>query len=97
MVFGVNALVTKPAISFAPMFTVALLNSYGYTSATSSVPGVQATTAAMTAVQQQALEDVMFYMTCAVPVITGLLQLFVWQFYTIRDSHKTSLVLHVAA
>jgi Na+/melibiose symporter-like transporter len=32
--FGLNALITKPAQSFAPMITVAILNFYGYSSIT---------------------------------------------------------------
>jgi len=99
MVFGVNALVTKPAISIAPMITVALLASYGYSSTHSVVPGVSTSPVTVTADQTaaSALTDAMFYVTCAVPVVTGLLQLFIWRFYTIRDSHKTSYTLPVLA
>ena len=97
MVFGLNALVTKPAISFAPMITVAVLNSYGYSSSLSTVPGVLTSTVAATEVQHAASDDVltsaMFHMTCAVPVVTGLLQLLIWRFYTIRDSHKSNYVI----
>jgi len=99
MVFGLNALVTKPAISVAPMITVALLNSYGYSSASSKFPGVS-TTVAVSEVQSaegSTLTDAMFYLTCAVPVVTGILQLLIWRFYTIRDSHKTSYMLQVVA
>ena len=100
MVFGVNALVTKPAISFAPMITVALLSSYGYASAHSTVSGVAASTVAVGKLQNVAdskLTDAMFYVTCAVPIIAGLLQLLILRFYTIRDSHKTSVVLPIVA
>ena len=98
MVFGVNALVTKPAISIAPMITVALLSSYGYSS---KVPGVSVTNVAVSEVQPMAVDntltDAMFYAVCAVPVVTGLLELFIWRFYTIRDSHKTDYMLPVMA
>jgi len=94
MVFGLNALVTKPAISFAPMITVAVLNSYGYSSSVSTLPGALSLTDTATNIQHAASDDVltsaMFYMTCAVPVAVGLLQLFIWRFYTIRDSHKAN-------
>jgi len=96
MVFGLNALVTKPAISFAPMITVAVLNSYGYSSSLSTV---SPSTVADTKVQHAAtsiddvLSSAMFYTTCAVPVVVGLLQLFIWRFYTIRDSHQATYMI----
>jgi len=101
MVFGLNALVTKPAISVAPMITVALLNSYGYLSSQSSKSGA-ALTSTVTASEIQGadssgLTDAMFYVTCAVPIVTGILQLLIWRFYTIRDSHKTTYTVSVNA
>jgi len=97
MVFGLNALVTKPAISLAPMITVATLNRYGYSSSLSASPGVVTSTVAAAEVQHTAGDDVltsaMFNMTCAVPVVVGLLQLLIWRFYTIRDSHKASYII----
>ena len=98
MVFGLNALVTKPAISFAPMITVALLSSYGYSSTPLAALGVSTTTttAAVTEVQQT-LTNAMFYTTCAVPVVMGLLQLVIWRFYTIRDSHKTNYMITIVS
>jgi len=98
MVFGLNALVTKPAISVAPMITVALLNSYGYSSLPTKFPGVSASTVTLSEIQSpggDALTDAMFYVTCIVPVVTGLLQLLIWRFYTIRDSHKNSYTMPV--
>jgi len=100
MVFGLNALVTKPAISFAPMITVALLKHYGYSSMPSNVLGESTSTLTATVAQHSAgdvLTDAMFYMVCAVPVVVGLLQLFIWHFYTIRDSHKSSYVMPIVA
>ena len=97
MVFGLNALVTKPAISFAPMITVALLSSYGYNSAPLTALGVSTTTTAATTEVQQTLTNAMFYTTCAVPVAMGLLQLLIWRFYTIRDSHKTNYMITIVS
>jgi len=92
MVFGLNALVTKPAISVAPMITVALLNSYGYSSSESAkFSGASTSTVASSQIQSaesSGLTAAMFYVTCAVPIVTGILQLLIWRFYTIRDSHK---------
>jgi len=98
MVFGLNALVTKPAISVAPMITVALLDSYGYSALPTKFPAVSASTIALSETQSpggDALTDAMFYVTCIVPIVTGLLQLLLWRFYTIRDSHKSSYAMPI--
>jgi Na+/melibiose symporter-like transporter len=97
MVFGLNALVTKPAISLAPMVTVAILNRYGYSSVvnkaqggallSTAVPLVSVAGASSAAAVE--LTTAMFYTTCLVPVCTGLLQLITWHFYSIQDSHKS--------
>jgi len=99
VVLGLNGCIVKQAISVAPMITVALLNHYGYTSTPSSVfknsvptvPLVGASVAQHSA--GDTLTDAMFYMVCAVPLVLGLIQLIVWQFYTIRDSHKADYIL----
>ena len=81
MVFGTNALVTKPAISFAPMLVVSILNRHGYESvktATAMPPGVTVD-----------LNSTMFNVMCFIPVSIGLLQLIIWSRYTIRNSHLT--------
>ena len=81
MVFGTNALVTKPAISFAPMLVVFILNRHGYESvktATAVPPGVTVD-----------LNSAMFNVMCFIPVSIGLLQLIIWSRYTIRNSHLT--------
>jgi len=93
MVFGLNALVTKPAISLAPMITVAILNRYGYSSVVKTVPlgdlySASSTVALTTATDSLELTAAMFYTSCLVPVVTGVIQLVTWQFFTIRDSHK---------
>ena len=100
MVFGLNALVTKPAISVAPMITVALLNSYGYSSAPSKFPPASTSTVTASEIQSadsSALTNAMFYVTCALPIITGILQLLLWRFYTIRDSHKNTYSVSIMA
>jgi Na+/melibiose symporter-like transporter len=97
MVFGLNALVTKPSISLAPMITVAILNRYGYSERQKQQQLVPSATALTTLVALDQSADsllaAMFYTTCLVSIITGLLQLVLWRFYTIRDSHKPSYQL----
>ncbi|KAK6481759.1 transmembrane protein 180 [Huso huso] len=80
MVFGTNALFTKPAQSLAPMVVVSILNQVGYEKlediATISDQG-----------SLQELHDVMFYLVCLVPVCVAALQILAWTPYSIRESH----------
>ena len=80
MVFGTNALITKPAISIAPMITVALLNRHGYEYAKNSSPMPDGYSTVD-------LHSCMFHLLVVTPIAVGLLQLFIWSRYTIRDSH----------
>ena len=82
MVFGTNALITKPSHSFAPMLTVAVLNRFGYESLKSATEASVLSSSAFVD-----LQTAMFIITSATPVIIGVLQLFIWSFYTIRNSH----------
>ncbi|CAH1795088.1 unnamed protein product [Owenia fusiformis] len=80
MIFGTNALITKPAQSFAPMIAVAILNQFGYNAlkegTLNSGSGLQELHAAM------------FAMATILPVILGAVQLLVWSQYSLRSSHK---------
>jgi Na+/melibiose symporter-like transporter len=103
MVFGLNALITKPSISLAPMVTVAILNAYGYSevqrkasesaaaAAAEVTVGTSALTTANSAGDSETLTSAMFIMSCLVPICIGMLQLIVWSFYTFRDSHKKNI------
>ncbi|OWF52637.1 transmembrane protein 180-like [Mizuhopecten yessoensis] len=82
LVYGNNALVTKPAISLSPMMTVAVLNHYGYQ---------QLSKKTLTISQINSLHDIMFFLLCIQPVAIGALQLVTWSFYSLRD-RKSSLV-----
>ena len=79
MVFGTNALITKPAISIAPMVTVRLLNQYGYETVKSG--------AALPPDSLESLHSCMFHLLVVTPIVVGLLQLLIWTRYSIRDSH----------
>lgn len=91
MVFGTNALVTKPAQSLAPMLTVWILNQYGY----QQFKAIQDDPSAVDKMDTPLTKDLrdlnsaMFYMTCVIPVVIGLLQVIIWRFFTIRSSHLT--------
>ncbi|KAM9305141.1 transmembrane protein 180-like [Gastrophryne carolinensis] len=82
MVFGTNALFTKPAQSLAPMFVVTILNQYGYEHLTSKVDQPDPNLFL-------GLHDTMFYLTCLVPLSIALIQIFIWTPYSIRNSHMT--------
>ncbi|XP_040295919.1 transmembrane protein 180-like [Bufo bufo] len=80
MVFGTNALFTKPAQSLAPMFVVIILNQYGYEQLTSK--GDQPDPSLFLG-----LHDAMFYLTCIVPLCIAVIQIIIWKPYSIRTSH----------
>jgi len=81
MVFGLNALVTKPAQSIAPMCIVYVLKQYGYKSADSSLQN-----------DKQALQDVMFNIMVVLPIVVGILQLLIWRIYTLKNTSKNKEV-----
>ena len=79
MVFGTNALITKPAVSLAPMIAVNILNRYGYEEfKLGKLKDPEAL---------QQLDGAMLMLTCAVPVIVSFIQYIVWARYTLRNSH----------
>ncbi|XP_068102904.1 transmembrane protein 180-like [Hyperolius riggenbachi] len=82
MVFGTNALFTKPAQSLAPMFVVTILNQYGYEHLNNKADQPDPNLFL-------GLHDAMFYLTCLVPLCISLIQIFIWMPYSIRSSHVT--------
>ncbi|XP_055507547.1 transmembrane protein 180-like isoform X1 [Leucoraja erinacea] len=80
MVFGTNALFTKPAQSLAPMLVVTILNQYDYEKLKDIA----------TLTNQSGLEDlhrVMFGLVCLTPMCIALLQILAWTPFSIRESH----------
>lgn len=82
MVFGTNALFTKPAQSLAPMIVLTILNQFGYEQlkepAKDSNPS-----------ELENLHKVMFYLVCLVPLSVAVLQIVFWRLFSIRSSHTT--------
>jgi len=84
MIFGTNALFTKPAQSIAPMMVVHILSWYGYKqdsrgmSKDKSIPG-RATSQ---------LLDAMFYLMCFIPLVVAIVQIVVWKFYPLKKPKK---------
>ncbi|XP_074648333.1 transmembrane protein 180-like [Tubulanus polymorphus] len=80
MVFGTNALIVKPAISLSPMFAMSVFNSYGYDKLRNgTLKNVD---------ERNSLMNVMFTISCLLPVVVGVVQLIAWSFYDIRNSHE---------
>ncbi|XP_043945558.1 transmembrane protein 180-like isoform X1 [Protopterus annectens] len=80
MVFGTNALFTKPAQSLAPMLVVTILNQYGYEK-------LKDKTAEGDLSSLLVLHDAMFWLVCLAPVCIASLQILAWTPFSIRDSH----------
>ncbi|XP_036409039.1 transmembrane protein 180 [Megalops cyprinoides] len=80
MVFGTNALFTKPAQSLAPMLVVSILNQFGYEDLKDASPAADSSSL-------QTLHSVMFYLVCLVPMFVATVQILAWRPFSIRDSH----------
>ncbi|KAF6717503.1 Transmembrane protein 180 [Oryzias melastigma] len=80
MVFGTNALFTKPAQSLAPMIVLNILNQYGYEQLKD--PGQNTNPSAL-----EGLHSAMFYLVCLVPMCVAALQALAWRPFSIRNSH----------
>lgn len=80
MVFGTNALFTKPAQSLAPMMVLNILNQFGYEQLKDT--GVDSTPGAL-----GSLRSIMFYLVCLVPLCVAAVQALAWRPFSIRDSH----------
>ena len=90
--FGVNALLTKPAQSIAPVAVLALWTSYGFREqkaeqqqqTDTGAHSVSETNPILASPQSTQLQHVIFVCCTLGPLLTGLLQLLVWRFYTLH-------------
>ncbi|XP_020788248.1 transmembrane protein 180-like isoform X1 [Boleophthalmus pectinirostris] len=80
MVFGTNALFTKPAQSLAPMIVLAILNQFGYEQLKEAVKESNQS-------DLESLHKIMFYLVCLVPLTVAVLQILFFKPFSIRDSH----------
>lgn len=83
MIFGSNALFTKPAQSLAPMLVVHILSWYGY----KKTQDISKDTSNLGARNQQLL-DAMFGLLCIIPLIVATVQIIVWKFYPLKRPKK---------
>ncbi|XP_057294817.1 transmembrane protein 180-like isoform X1 [Hydractinia symbiolongicarpus] len=70
MIFGLNALITKPAQSVSPMFVIYVLNQYGYQTRQKGK-------------DNQPLKDVVFSLLVGLPIMVGCLQILCWRMFTL--------------
>ncbi|XP_068435513.1 transmembrane protein 180-like [Clinocottus analis] len=80
MVFGTNALFTKPAQSLAPMIVLNILNQFGYEQLKDAAK--DSNNSAL-----ESLHNVMFHLVCLVPMCVAALQALAWRPFSIRNSH----------
>ncbi|XP_059898400.1 transmembrane protein 180-like isoform X1 [Gadus macrocephalus] len=80
MVFGTNALFTKPAQSLAPMLVVTILNQFNY-------EDLKVITKTSNPEATESLHSVMFYLVCLIPLIISTTQALAWRPFSIRNSH----------
>ncbi|XP_074553059.1 transmembrane protein 180-like [Halichoeres trimaculatus] len=80
MVFGTNALFTKPAQSLSPMLVLSILNRFGYEQLKDA--GSASDPSAL-----ESLHGTMFYLVCLVPMCISALQAVAWRPFSIRNSH----------
>lgn len=78
---GINALLTKPAHSLAPMIIVNLLNRAGYDLYVKGLLNNDAKAVTH-------LHSVMFDISCVVPFFVGVGQILAWSFYSIRSHER---------
>ncbi|XP_074553749.1 transmembrane protein 180-like [Halichoeres trimaculatus] len=84
MVFGTNALFTKPAQSLAPMLVLSILNQFGYEQLKDA--GSASDPSAL-----ESLHGTMFYLVCLVPMCISALQAVAWRPFSIRNSHTVEV------
>ncbi|XP_074014735.1 transmembrane protein 180-like isoform X2 [Numenius arquata] len=84
MVFGTNALFTKPAQSLAPMLVVTILNQFGYEYLNNE--DAQPDPSLFLG-----LHDAMFYLICLVPLCIAVIQILAWTPFSIQNSHVTAV------
>uniref|UniRef100_A0AAV2KK17 Uncharacterized protein n=1 Tax=Knipowitschia caucasica TaxID=637954 RepID=A0AAV2KK17_KNICA len=84
MVFGTNALFTKPSQSLAPMIVLTILNQFGYE---------QLKEASNESKQSdlENLHNVMFSLVCLVPLAIAVLQIVFFKPFSIRESHTVDI------
>uniref|UniRef100_A0A915IYT4 Transmembrane protein 180 n=1 Tax=Romanomermis culicivorax TaxID=13658 RepID=A0A915IYT4_ROMCU len=100
--FGLNALITKPAVSLAPLFVVFVLNQFNYdrliatenhTAAVNNASHIFGNRTVSSAIDfevhywQNDVKKAMFVLLWTIPLVVGLGQLLVFWKYSLRKTH----------
>ncbi|XP_056018584.1 transmembrane protein 180-like isoform X2 [Ostrea edulis] len=88
MVFGTNALITKPANSLSPMLVVSILNRFGYGEVRKLTSGKMNDN---DVARSEELKMAMFALVCWYPVVVGVIQLCSWSFF--RINKRTEIII----
>lgn len=88
MVFGTNALITKPANSLSPMLVVSILNRFGYGEVRKLTSGKMNDN---DVARSEELKMAMFALVCWYPVVMGVIQLCSWSFF--RINKRTEIII----
>lgn len=83
MIFGTNAMFTKPAQSLAPMMVVHILSWYGYKDSQNMKKDKS-----LSGSTTQELLDAMFSLLCFIPLFVAVVQIVVWKFYPLKKPTK---------
>ena len=76
IIFGLNALFTKPAQSLSPMLVVNILTRYGYQESGDN--------------KSLSVQSAEFHILCFFPMCIGICQILIWSRYSLRSTHETS-------
>ena len=91
-VASTNALITKPAISIAPMLVVGILSNYGYDFWIDAKEEAKET--GENTLDERVLENLnsaTFYTICVFPLVLAVVQLVVWCFYPLKNTHVSTI------
>ncbi len=83
MIFGANALLTKPGQSFAPLLGWLVLHSISYRDSRTYPEGASLGLADSVA----SMHQTMFLMLVCVPFCCAVVQLVLWSRYTLKDTY----------
>ena len=75
IIFGLNALFTKPAQSLSPMLVVNILTRYGYQETGGN--------------KSLSVQTAEFHILCFLPVCIGICQILIWSRYSLRSTHTS--------
>jgi len=98
--FGINALFTKPAHSITPMVVLNVWNRFGFREKSSAAAqSYSSANPILSSPNSIELRYIIFLMCTLLPLVTGLIQILIWHFYSLHGQrlHQVKLLLHQRA